>query len=548
MKYILTILAFSFISIAQAQYNFSMFWVELTDKDNTPYSVFHPEDFLSYRALERREKQGIAIEENDLPISPDYEAQIESKGVRIHHRSKWFNSLAIHVTDTSVLTSIKNLPFVKSIRPIGQYRKAKAGKMHKKRFQQDNYKKVKQPYGYGQSQISMLNGVAVHKFGYQGDGMHVAVLDGGFLNVYRMPFFDSLRAHNGVLGTHDFVDGDDFVYESSSHGSGVLSTMASNLPYLLVGTAPKASYYLFKTEDTKGEFRMEEFNWVAAAERADSLGVDVINSSLGYTSFSDTSMNYTYEDINGETALITRGADIAAEKGILVVNSCGNEGDGKWHYIGTPADAKNVLSVGAVRSDGKRSFFSSWGPTADGRIKPDVAAQGTKSATGSIMGYDVAYSNGTSFSGPIMAGMITSLWQAFPDKTNFEIMDMVKLCGHQATKPDSSLGYGIPNFFYAYLLLSEAGIVVDREGSMFSTLSTVKDRLGVFIENGEEEAKVEIKLHNKLQQVLYQKQEFLPVNDIKEFRIPNMEDYPSGLYMLSIKINYQSYWIKVIKE
>lgn len=525
-----------------------MFWVELTDKDNTPYSVFHPEEFLSDRALDRRERQGIVIEENDLPVSPDYIEQIVAQGVSVHHKSKWFNSLAIHVEDTTVLQSIKNFPFVKRIRPLGHQRKPQEGKMYKKRFQKENYKKIKQPYGYGQTQIGMLNGLAVHKFGYQGDGMHVAILDGGFLNVYRMPFFDSLRAHNGVLGTHDFVEGDDFVYESSSHGSSVLSTMAANLPYLLVGTAPKASYYLFKTEDTKGEFWMEEFNWLAAAERADSLGVDVINSSLGYTSFSDTNMTYTYKDIDGKTALITRAADIAAEKGILVVNSCGNEGDGKWHYIGTPADAKNVLAIGAVRADGNRSFFSSWGPTADGRIKPDVVALGTKAAVASIMGYDVSYSNGTSFSGPIMAGMITSLWQAFPDKTNFEIMDMVKLCGHQATQPDSSLGYGIPNFFYAYLLLSKAGVVVDKEGSMFSTLSTVDDRLGVFIENGEEESKVEIVLYNTFQEPLYSTKEILTTNDIKEFKVPNIKDYPLGVYMLNIQVNRRSNWVKILKE
>lgn len=548
MKYIFTIVVLSIFSALQAQYNHSIFWVELTDKDNTPYSVFHPEEFLSDRALDRRERQGIVIEENDLPVSPDYIQKIEAKGVKVHHKSKWFNSLAIHVTDTTVLKDIKNLPFVKRIQPLGHYRAPKEGTIHKKRFQKENYKKIKQPYGYGQTQIAMLNGIAVHKFGYQGDGMHVAVFDGGFLNVYRMPFFDSLRAHNGILGTHDFVEGDDFVYESSSHGSGVLSTMASNLPHLLVGTAPKASYYLFKTEDTKGEYWMEEFNWVAAAERADSLGVDVINSSLGYTSFSDTNMTYTYKDIDGKTALITRGADIAAEKGMLVVNSCGNEGDGKWHYIGTPADAKNVLAIGAVRSDGKRSFFSSWGPTYDGRIKPDVAALGTKAATGSILGYDVSYSNGTSFSGPIMAGMITSLWQAFPDKTNFEIMDMVKLCGHQASQPDSSLGYGIPNFFYAYLLLSKSGIVIDKEGSMFSTLSTVDDRLGVFIENGEEESKITITLYNSLLKSLYSTKELLSTNDIKEFKIPSIKEYSSGVYMLNIQVNRESYWVKIIKE
>lgn len=340
--------------------NHSLHWVELTDKDKTPYSVFRPQEYLSPRAIERRQTMGIAINEDDLPINPAYIDTIVALGAPLHARSKWLNSIAVYTTDKAVLKRIEALPFVKAVRPLGKFRLVSVPKLKTTSPKVDPKKHQIDYYGDAANQIKMLGGDLLHQYGYSGQDVHIAIFDGGFLSVHAMPVFDSLYADDRLLGTHDFVEGDDMVYESSTHGTNVLGTMASKAPYLMVGTAPDASYYLFKTEDVKGEFRTEEFNWVAALERADSLGVDVVNSSLGYTGFNDTTMSYTYAQLDGQTALSSRGANIGASKGILVVNSAGNEGDGPWHYIGTPADAPGVFTVGAVRPNGNRASFSSW--------------------------------------------------------------------------------------------------------------------------------------------------------------------------------------------
>jgi len=509
--------------------------VEFTDKIGTPYSVFNPEEFLSAKAIDRRERMGIAIDEDDLPITPSYISEVLSKGVEFHNKSKWLNALAIHTGDTNKLKEIALLPFVKSVKPLGKFRNVRKPNPSSRIPKVNTNRHVDSYYGHGLNQIKMLGGDALHDLGYTGKGVHVAVFDGGFKYVYRMPVFDSMRHHDRLLGTHDFVEGDNYVYEASSHGTNVLSTMASKSPHLLVGTAPDASYYLFKTEDVKGEFRTEEINWVAAIERADSVGVDVINSSLGYTAFNDTTMSYDYEDMNGKTAYISRGAQIGTEKGILVVNSAGNEGGGKWHYIGAPADAPGVLSIAAVRGDGKRAGFSSWGPTSDGRTKPDIAAQGLGTVVADMYKYKVGRSSGTSFSSPVMAGMVASLKQAFPNKTAEEIKTAIKRSANQANNPDESLGYGIPNYLVAYLFLSEACIVIDPQGSLFSTFSTVKDELSFVIEQKEETA-VEIIIQDKLGHTKYQFDEKVAGGKVHEIKI-DLSDFPDDVYTFLLAIN-----------
>jgi hypothetical protein len=550
----LTILFFLFlINNLQAQkedynhHNHTLHWVEFTDKNNTPYSVFHPQDFLSAKAIQRRVTMGIAIEENDLPITPDYINQILALGAPLHAKSKWLNSIAIHTKDEALLSQISQLPFVKSVKPLGKFRKVSKPNLKKNRPSVDVSKHEVDYYGQADNQIKMLGGDVLHNYGYTGKGVHVAIFDGGFLDVYRMPVFDSIYSNNRLLGTHDFVEGDDFVYESSTHGTNVLACMASKAPHLMVGTAPDASYYLFKTEDVKGEFRAEEFNWVAALEYADSVGVDVINSSLGYTGFNDTTMSYKYHQLDGKTALSSRGANIGASKGILIVNSAGNEGDGDWHYIGTPADAEGVLSVAAVRPNGTRASFSSWGPTTDGRIKPDVAAQGRYTVVASMNKYDVTRTNGTSFSSPVMAGMVASLKQAHPDKTGEEIKDAIRLSGSISSQPDSSLGYGIPNFFFAYLTMLKASIVVDHKGELYYTPKPIEDELHLFIEQ-RQSAVLKVSIYNKLMVQQFTQTTETEGREIKEIRIPDLADYPSGLYLIKIEINAYPYWLEMIKE
>jgi serine protease AprX len=546
----LTILFFLFltsaISAQTAAHKYSLHWIEFTDKNNTPYSTFRPQDFLSARAVQRRVTMGIAIEENDLPITPTYIQQVVAMGAPLHAKSKWLNSIAIHTRDIDLLNQINQLPFVKSVKPLGKFRKVSKPNLKKSKPSVDVSKHEIDYYGQADNQIKMLGGDVLHNYGYTGKGVQVAIFDGGFLDVYRMPVFDSIYSNDRLLGTHDFVEGDDFVYESSGHGTNVLACMGSKAPHLIVGTAPDASYYLFKTEDVKGEFRTEEFNWVAALEHADSLGVDVINSSLGYTGFDDTTMSYQYHQLDGKTTLSSRGANIGASKGILIVNSAGNEGDGPWHYIGTPADAEGVLSIAAVRPNGTRASFSSWGPTTDGRIKPDVAAQGRHTVVASINKYDITRTNGTSFSSPVMAGMVASLKQAHPDKTSEEIKDAIRLSGSLSSQPDSSLGYGVPNFFFAYLTMLEASIVIDHKGEMYYTPKPIENELHLFIEQRNPSV-LKVSIYNKLMVEQFTETTETIGREIKEVRVPDLANYPAGVYLIKVEINAYPYWLEMIK-
>ncbi len=526
--------------------NYSLHLVEFTNKIGTPYSVFRPQEYLSARALDRRAKMGILIDEYDLPINPSYIQKILAIGVDLQNKSKWLNAIAIHTQDNNKLRAIANLPFVKSVKILGKYRAVSKQADPKKRIKVETKRHTDNYYGEGLNQIRMLGGDAFHHLGYRGEGVQVAILDGGFKNVYRMPVFDSLRAEGRLLGTKDFVEGDAYVYESSTHGTNVLSCMGANSPYFLVGTAPDASYYLLKTEDVKGEFRTEELNWVAAVEYADSLGVDVINSSLGYTGFNDSTMSYSYEDMDGKTTYISRGARVGAAKGILIVNSAGNEGQGDWHYIGAPADVEGVWSIAAVNSNGKRVGFSSWGPTADGRIKPDIAAQGYATAVSSTYRYKISRISGTSFSSPVMAGMVASFKQAFPYKTAEEIKDVIKRGASQASEPDSSLGYGIPNYFVSYLMLSEACIVVDHTGAMFSTFSMIHNQLCVIVEQ-KKDSDIELLISDKLGQQKYSFKKKIKGGDIYEFKIPHLADWPADTYQLNIRMNGKSNYFYLIK-
>ncbi|MCH2022770.1 MAG: S8 family serine peptidase [Saprospiraceae bacterium] len=527
-------------------HNHSLHCVELKDKNKSPYSIFRPQDFLSARAIERRYLMGIEIDILDIPVTPEYIQQIIALGAGIHAKSKWLNAVAVHTTDTTVLKKIAALPFVNSVKPLGKYRNAIKPSMNTKRPKVDLSKHEKDYYGQADNQIKMLGGDVLHSYGYTGKGVHVAILDGGFLNVYRMPVFDSMFNENRLLGTHDFVQGDRFVYESSSHGCNVLSCMAAKAPHLMVGTAPDASYYLFKTEDVKGEFRAEEFNWVAGVEHADSLGVEVINSSLGYTGFNDTTMSYKYHQMDGKTAMCSRGAEIGASKGLLIVNSAGNEGDGPWHYIGAPADAKGVLSVGAVRPNGKRASFSSWGPTPDGRIKPDIAAQGRHTVVASMTRYDITRTNGTSFSSPVMAGMVASLKQAFPTHKSEDIKNAIRLSGSISSEPDSSLGFGIPNFFFAYMALLESSIIIDHRGQMYFAPKVIDKQLHLFVEQ-RYPTSITMTIFDKTFQEKYYHEGHTKGNEIIEMKIPDLKKYPPDVYIIKIEIGGYPYWLEMIK-
>lgn len=433
------------------------YWVTFKDKAGSPYRVDTPRAFLSERAVNRRNKWNIPVTEEDFPPNPRYLQGLREKGAVVHHRSRWLNAAAILLPEDSLL-EVAGLPFVDKVEYVGfPYEE---GERRKSSIKTDSLlsKRIEgQYYGYATRQIRLLNGDTLHQLGYTGQGIWLAVLDGGFIGVEESPFFDSLRKDGRLLLARDFVDGDTEAYESSTHGARVLSAMGANVPGVMVGTAPGATYACIKTEDTRGEYRLEECHWVAGLEYADSLGADVVNSSLGYTTFNDRQMNYGYEDLNGRASVASIAADIAFSRGMIVVTSAGNEGSSKWKYIGIPADARQALSVGAIDFSGNRASFSSLGPTADGRVKPDVAAPGAWVTVADPYAFQATIGSGTSFAAPILAGLVACLWEAFPHKSNEAILEAIKRSASRAGFPDVELGYGIPDFGKAYRILMDAG-------------------------------------------------------------------------------------------
>ena len=541
MKLIYTVLLYCFVQqLCTAQV--AKYWVRFTDKKESPYSVFKAYEFLSARALERRANQGIAVDESDLPVNPHYVEQLIKSGARIHNRSRWMNAATI-VADSLTVAKVGQLPFVQDVRYVGKHltskRKTKAAQRPE---YLEPYEALPEYYGYGTAQIGLMNGELLHQLDFQGAGKMVAVLDGGFTNVDIMPFFDSLRAEGRLIAGYDFADNDATVFESSSHGTQVLSSMASHLPGLLVGTAPAATYVLIKTEDTRGEYLVEECNWVAGAEYADSIGADIINSSLGYTTFNDKSMNYTYADMDGSQSIASRAADIAFSKGILVVNSAGNSGSGPWKYIGAPADARKALTVGATNAIGGLASFSSIGPTADGRIKPNIATMGQNVVVASIKGYDLQLANGTSLASPLAAGMAASLWSAFPEKTNTEIYDVIEESAHLFNQFNDEMGYGIPNFLTAYLKLKAYDAYPDR---ILNTWVLQDKESGdvelIHFPRNEGQAKLRIR-HLASNEIITKFSAQMRAMQMVRLPLPQLEKVKPGLYVLEFMPGERTYY------
>ncbi len=428
-------------------------WVYFNNKPNAAYYFENPLDMLSQRALNRRVIQDIDIDIKDVPLYAPYVSQIKNViGINVVAQSKWLNCLHVQ-GELSDVQSLNELSFVDSIEFADQSLN-QPGKNTVHPFSKKSNTKLDVvtdfDYGSAANQINMLNGQYLHQNNFTGTGMYIAVMDAGFTNVNTASGFQRLFQNNQILETYNFVDRNEDVYNRHYHGTMVLSTMGGYIENQYVGTAPDASYYLFITEDVNQEHPYEESLWVEAAEKADSLGVDVLNTSLGYTTFDNTAYDHTYDDLDGQTAFMSRGAEIAFSRGMLVVNSAGNSGNDAWHYIGVPADAVSVLSIGAVDASEIIAEFSSWDPTPDDdRIKPDVCAQGEGAAVIDTNNQIVS-ANGTSFSSPILAGVATCLWQAFPDKTNAEIAQAVKQSADKFNNPDDHYGYGIPDFQLAF--------------------------------------------------------------------------------------------------
>jgi hypothetical protein len=429
--------------------------VVFANKNNTEYSLSAPEKYLSQRAILRRTKQQIAIDSLDLPVNSFYIDSVLKVGAILVHSSKWLNGITVKTTVDSFKNIAEKISFVKEIQLTKPEIKTKSTINKFKEITVDDVEPIDTSY-YGESvyQTGLMNGQFLHNQGYNGKGKQIAVIDAGFYKVNTFQAFDSLWTNNQILGTKDFTNCNYGVFDSIDdyHGMSVLSCMGGNVPGRLVGTAREALYWLLRTEDINSEYPIEEDNWIAAAEFADSVGVDVINSSLGYYEFDNAAANHNYNEMDGKTTRVTQAANIAFSRGILVFVAAGNEGNKSWHYIIAPADGDNVIAVGATNKFGFAAPFTSFGPASDGDIKPNVAAVGWNTFLQQRSG-NLGYYSGTSFASPVMAGMATSLWQAAPNATAADVKRAIELSANQYDSPDSILGYGIPDFKVAWLYL-----------------------------------------------------------------------------------------------
>ena len=433
----------------------------LKDKQGSPYSIEHPGRFLSHKSIERRKRQGLALDSTDLPVSNRYLRLIEKTSAEVIRESKkrstewdiigtsrWNNTVLMRANDTTLLQRIAALTCMRKAEHVWTSPDSIPRMIRQKAHESFNpWDSLKgEFYGSGKEQIEMLLGQRLHNIGMKGKGMTIAVLDGGFQNADAIPAIQ----HINIAGTKDFVfPNSPFFFQETDHGTKVLSAMGANEPQVLVGTAPEACYWLLRCEDQQSEQPVEEDYWAAAAEFADSVGVDLINSSLGYQDFDIKEQNHTYAQLDGNTALISRTASLLAQKGIILCNSAGNDGMGQWKKVNFPADARDILAVGAVNVSKLNAVFSSVGPSQDMRVKPDVMALGSPAATIGGNG-DISWSMGTSFSSPIMCGMVACLWQALPSLSASEVMNLVRMSADNCQTPNNVFGYGIPDMMKAY--------------------------------------------------------------------------------------------------
>ena len=543
---IFSCLLFSFTLELSAQFP-AKYWVKFTDKNASPYTIGNPSAYLTARSIARRTNQGIAIDMTDIPVNQTYINQVNTTGAQVFQRSKWMNAAIVIVNNATQLTAINSLTCVLSSAPVGKYIRTKSedelseiviSPSHQKEAQVTSYN-----YGPSFTQANQIGADCMHNEGYRGQGIVIAVIDAGYENADINAVFDSLRSEGRILGTRDYVQGNTSVYEDYLHGANCLSLMAGNTPGQLIGTAPKASYWLLRSEEAATEKIIEENNWVVAAEFADSVGADITTTSLGYTTFDNASQNHVYADLDGRTAVASIASTMAARKGMFVLNAAGNEGGGSWNYIGVPADADSICSVGAVDGSGVHANFSSVGPTSDGRIKPELSAMGQGSYVCNSNGL-FSSGNGTSYATPILAGAIACLWQANPTKTNMEILQALKSSASQATNPDNINGWGIPNMCAAHNLMNGTNVNVNE------IMNTTNFKL------------FPNPAKNYINFSLNQKPEFITLNDVLgnviDFKLSEKQSnifelsfnnmMANGIYFISIKTSEGIINKKFIKE
>ena len=536
------LLLFAFCVSAQ-----HVFLVSLVSKD-TSYSINESQRFLSAKAIARRQKFSIPITENDFPLNKSFIALLQQNGYEPITQSKWLNAIVVKTTSKRAGDTLKQFTGVKEVKYLGVQKPIQTNPMEQADINEmlrvldakfENKEKLLADtirYGKAWNQVEMLNVHTLHQQGYEGNNVLVAVLDAGFNNVHKLPVFKKLFDENRIVTTVDFVQKDSMVFEDDDHGMAVLSCMAGNINGEFVGTAPQASYALLRSEYARTEMPIEEIYWAEAIEFADSMGADIVNSSLGYNEFDDASFNHVYKDLNGKKSIISQAASLAVSKGMVVVVSAGNEGDEDWRFVSVPADVAEVITVGAVSPDGYLAAFSSIGPTADKRIKPNVVAQGDNVWVASTHG--VFYQgDGTSYACPLLTGAIACLMQAHPSKNPTQIMEAIHQSANRYDKPNVFYGYGIPDMELAHRLLSQDSIqkfsVIDAKA-----LGDKKIHVAFY---AMQPTKVSVILRDELEQIFYKDDVTVKRKGVHRIGFKKSNKLKKGIYSLQILTKEHTY-------
>ena len=542
-----SILSLLFISVAFAPLwaQEGQYMVFFADKEGSTYSLAQPDAFLSPRSIARRQKFNIPVTESDIPVSETYISQLNDLGAEVYYRTRWMNGVLAQLSPEE-LEQVSQLSFVTGtelVKPKARNGRKKSGSsIGASRRQKYKNKRLNQPLNNFQN--DMLGIDEMHADGYNGEGLLVAVFDGGFRGVDTVSFFSHMFEEERMLPGYDFVGMSPDVYRYGQHGTEALSCIGAYQEGVIEAGAYGADFMLCVTEDVSSEYRIEEYNWLFAAEFADSTGADVISTSLGYTTFNDSEMDYTYDDLDGQTTAITKAMNLASEKGILCVVSAGNEGSGSWRYVSPPADAPDVLAVGAVSTGGNKVSFSSFGPTVDGRIKPDVSALGLQTVVVDASG-NITRSNGTSFAAPLIAGFAAGIWQAFPEDTHLELMERIRRSGDNSLTPDNETGYGIPDYNQIrenYLLPIEAS----RQSHAFKVYPNPVENSDIFVQpvDGTLTAPLEIRMYSPTGSLVLE-ETFEQFN--RNSLTLDTSGLSRGIYILRISTATTSDTLKIVK-
>lgn len=541
MKKLSLLLIFFISTLSIAQTEDALVFFEAKDPAIVSAALANPITILTQPALNRKNAQGIVIDDRDVPLNETYKAAIEaSTGISVLAKSKWMNAVYVRGTETNI-NNLLNLTFVTDVEFADKtLNRPTAGKQFApNKIEEENQLRPVYNYGSAANQTEMLNVEYLHENDFTGEDIIVAFMDNGYPNVLSNPAYADLRSEGRLLGWYDFVARVESPNGTGSHGASTFSDAAAFLTNQFVGTAPSASYYLFVTEDDNEESPAEEAYWVEALERSDSLGVYVTNTSLGYQDFDNSTYDHNYVDLDGQTTIGARGANHAFDKGMITVTSAGNDGFG-FGYVATPGDSPGSFTIGAVDSSGDYVGFSSYGPTYDGRVKPDVMAQGENAAIVNQNG-NVDFASGTSFSSPITAGAIASLWQAVPNLKNDVVMQAIRESATLYNNPTDQMGYGIPNFgdaLNALLLLSTEEQLQENNFALYP--NPVTTQINISFPASAENA--EFALYNVLGEKILQTN----INTMKNS--VDVSGLSSGMYIASITSNYKTTSYKIIKE